>query len=211
MQSEINKALNLYKQIDEAISSHYKTHKKQPPCKKGCSTCCSQFFEISEVEYAIIDKSLHELPIEAQLELKMKAKKLVESLKKDWPDFYSRYFAENRRQIHDQAYYEQVERLEVTMPCVFLTDSGGCGIYASRPMVCRTTGGAFLHLFNKDPICSIMPVSLFTPLWQADLRHFKGDIDAIRWLPDDSPMTIKRPYPMFFYVHDRFEPSVKQY
>jgi len=204
MKTDIEKTLTLYKKIDETISTHFSTHKKQPPCKKGCSSCCSQFFEISEVEYAIIDDGLHSLSPEAQSRIKMKSQVLVDLFADTWSTFYDDYFSDSTNQLHDEAYYQRPERFEVNMPCVFLSDDGACEIYETRPMVCRTTGGGFLHIFNKDAICSLMPVSLFTPLWQADLRPFKEEIAAIRWLQDDSNMSIKRQYPMFYYVYKSF-------
>lgn len=205
MKSDINKTLNLYHRIDKAVESHYRTHKKQPPCKEGCASCCSQFFEVSEDEYATIDFLLHQLPIKEQSNLKIKAQVLLDIFQENWPDFYSDYFAATTSKLHNEAYYKRLERFQINIPCIFLSDEGRCEIYASRPIVCRTTGSGFLQLFNRGAICSVIHSSLFTPLWQADLRTFNIEIDKLRWIEEDSPMAIQRQYPLFYYVAKRFE------
>jgi Fe-S-cluster containining protein len=203
MKSDIKRTLNLYQTIDSRISQHYTAHKKQAPCKKGCSSCCSQFFEISELEYRIIEKALVQLPEESQSLLKTKANVMMEIFSQGWPEFYNSYFTSSTYLNHDEAYYQHPQRYLIHLPCIFLSDEGSCLIYEQRPIVCRTTGVSYIDLFNPGSICNVIKKGLFTPLWQADLRNLKADIEAIRWIKDDSQMGVKRQYPMFFYIYNR--------
>lgn len=195
--------LDLYKNIDKATTSHFQGNKKQPPCAKGCSSCCSQFFEISELEYDIIHDLLATQSNKQQIQLKNKSLVMMDMFQEHWPDFYDSYFKESTYLCHDEAYYNHPERFKVRIPCIFLSKEGACEIYEVRPIVCRTTGVGFIHLFNPGAICTVMKNGLFTPFWQADLRSFKEAIDAIRWLDDDSNIGVKRQYPMFFYIYNR--------
>ena len=203
MNNSYTETLALYKAIDQTIDEHFDQHKKQAPCAKGCASCCSQFFEISELEFILLTEFILTLPIEQQEKFKERANILFTSFKEHWPSFYEAYFTPTTVTSHSYEYYQHPERHKVVMPCVFLSEEGACQVYERRPLVCRTTGVGYQYLYNPGAVCNVIRRGLFTPLWQADLREFKPAIDAVRWLPDDSnEMGVKRQYPMFYYVYD---------
>jgi len=193
----------LYKRIDHTIEVHFDKQKTQAPCGKGCASCCSQFFEISELEFTIIAQHLNQLPADEQATIAKRASDLFASFQDHWPSFYEAFFTPKTIHLHTDAYYQHKDRYKVVMPCVFLSDEGSCTIYQKRPIICRTTGVAYQHLFNPGAVCNVIRHGLLTPLWQADLRPFAHEINAIRWLADDSnPLGVKRQYPMFYYCFD---------
>ena len=203
MNNLYNDTLDLYKRIDDVITAHFRTHKKQAPCAKGCASCCSQFFEISELEFCLIYEFIGHLPAEKQLMFKSNAKTLFSLFEEHWPIFYKTYFTTETIRINSIDYYKHPDRNNIVLPCIFLSSEGACEIYERRPIVCRTTGVGYQYVFNVGAICNVIHLGIFTPLWQANLRNFKTQINRVRWLKDDSSeIGIKRQFPMFYYAYD---------
>lgn len=57
-QSLAAKCLSLYGKIESIIKNYYNSGQQTPPCKKGCSDCCYNYFVISNIEFKIICKEL---------------------------------------------------------------------------------------------------------------------------------------------------------
>lgn len=196
------KALTLYTDIDLAVENHYKGRKKRPPCAKGCSSCCSQFFEISELEFELIFEVIAQWTASQKKELSKNAEIIFTAFKENWSDFYDAYFSPETLALNTNDYYNHPQRFEVSLPCIFLSSEGSCQIYDRRPNVCRTTGVGFQHLINTGAVCDYIKSGITTPFWQADLRPFKVPIEELRWLEDAlNPDMYKRQYPMFYYVY----------
>lgn len=212
MENLYEKALTLFDNIDKKLENHYQGKKRKPPCAKGCASCCSQFFEISELEFSIIYEGIKHLDDNKLSDLSSRSKILYGSFKEHWPQFYADYFNEDNIKRNDDEYYSLTDRFEVAMPCVFLSNEGSCDIYLNRPFICRTTGVGFTHLINRGAVCDYIKKGLLTPLWQADLRSFVTDIEDIRWIESDSnSIGYKRQYPMFYYVYDLFHGKGEKY
>ncbi len=194
----------LYKEIDSAVHEHYTKRKKQPPCGKGCASCCSQFFEVSEEEFSLIFEYINQLDQQSKNKIQKRADALYTLFKEHWPEFYESYFTNETISKNTDAYYDSEERFSITLPCVFLSDEGGCEIYDVRPLICRTTGVGFQHLINRGPVCNYIKHGLLTPLWQADLRPFVERIESIRWIENENAAEsdYKRLYPLLQYVID---------
>jgi len=206
------KTLDLYKRIDSKIEAHYKGKKKQAPCAKGCSACCSQFFEISEVEYVIILKHLKEWDKE-KLDIVIETAEIYRQvLEKYHNEFYREYFSEiAEEEFSEKHYYKDPERYRIHIPCVFLSEEGACNIYEYRPLVCRTTGVGYKLNLEFGNVCREIRSIFWARRWQADLREFQNEILSVNWLEskehDDSNeyTTVEpRQYPMYYYVNESF-------
>lgn len=198
-----NQLSELYNKIDSKVTKHYKKSVVQAPCKKGCAYCCTQFFEISDIEYAlIIEYMLTKSDYEREI-YRIKAHSLVNFFIENHPDFYKRYFSKDAVYEHTAAYYQDETRFIVRMPCPFLSESGACEIYPVRPLVCRTTGVGFIHLLNPGSVCEIIRHGLLTPLWQVNLLSMRKEIDMLRWPFDESPLGFKRQYPLFWRIYSQ--------
>lgn len=212
MDNLYEKILKLFDDINEKLENHYKGKRRKPPCAKGCASCCSQFFEISELEFAVIYEEIKKLDEKKIYELSNRSMVIYSSFKEHWPKFYADYFLDNNIKRNDDDYYNLSERFEVSLPCVFLSNEGSCDIYNKRPFICRTTGVGFTHLINRGAVCNYIRFGLATPLWQADLRSFMVDIEDIRWIESSTEdMGFKRQYPMFYYVYDLFHGKGDEY
>lgn len=187
---------DLYQQIDTAIINHFDKKKKQPPCGKGCASCCSQFFEISLTEFEPIKNDILTMSCADQTALKNKSMIFISLFQENWPDFYNEFFTNPLSDYDENRYYQHPGRFNVHLPCIFLSDEGSCTIYQHRPIVCRTTGGSYIHQPSIGPICNEIRHGLLARFWQADLRFLLKDIDAIRWST--------RQYPIFYLVYRHF-------
>lgn len=198
------RALSLYTEIDIAIEKHYKSKAKKAPCAKGCASCCSQFFEISELEFALMYETIKTYPLEKQTLLAEKAQIWISVFEDKWPDFYKEFFSSADKAFDEDHYYKHPERFKVHLPCIFLSDEGACEIYERRPLVCRTTGVGYKHNLNFGAICNEIRWGFLSRFWQADLRPFKSAIEAVSWLPPETGdyFDSKRQYPIFYYVYD---------
>lgn len=195
--------LDLYSRIDIKTTHHYeRPGQKQAPCAKGCSSCCSQFFEISLIEFILIINHLKSLEPDTLSLFKENARQISEAFKTHYPDFANAYFNGFCFSDIDDSYYQHPQRFKVHMPCVFLSKEGACGIYPVRPLTCRTTGVGYKKRFEWGSICNVIRHGIFAPLWQADLREFVGDIEDIAWVESDQGYI--RQYPMFYFMDQFF-------
>src|SRR5213592_3946040 len=101
-------------------------------CRKGCSDCCGQMFQITELEAAHISRAVKELSPEARVRMKQRAREYLpqrEALleKRDVPDAWGSLPPPGLR-----------------LPCPALED-GACRIYSHRPLICRKYG---IPLYN---------------------------------------------------------------
>jgi len=197
-----DRSKEIYINIDTKIDNHYKNKRKQAPCSKGCSSCCSQFFEISDLEFVVIFEKLKHLDEEKTLYYKDKSETIMSLFKEHWSSFYKGYFSKDTITLNNSDYYNHLDRFNVILPCVFLSAEGSCEIYNERPSTCRTTGVSFQHLINPGAVCGYIKFGLATPLWQANLIDTRDYIDSIKWIEDENTGEFKRQYPMFFFAYD---------
>jgi Fe-S-cluster containining protein len=208
----------LYHDIDLAINNHFNDfpdHKKTLPCKDGCSACCSQFFEISEGEALYI---LYYVSLQS-IDFQQKAKESLDiafsRFVHEFASFYQSHFKYSDTELFDyEAYFNDPIRFEIRIPCPFLSVQGSCTIYPARPIICRTTGSSYTTLDDCGEICEIIPSSLKSHQWQADLRHFQDRIWSFSELslldrddssnsPFDSDEIIElRQFPLFYSLYE---------
>lgn len=215
MDTMCQNTLKLYKEIDEHIDHHYKSTKlstyrfsnylsrtflanKQAPCGKGCASCCSQFFEISPVEFKVIQNYLMDIDSCLLAIFRENANILMSLFKEYHSDFFESYFTGLQAESEFQTYYKHPERFKIHLPCVFLSQEGACQIYPVRPLTCRTTGVGFKRRFEWGPICNEIRFGFLAHLWQADLRTFIPEINIITSKKIDGFNT--RQYPMFYFM-----------
>lgn len=190
----------LYREIDCEIDKHYNQKKNKMVCGRGCSSCCSQFFEVSELEFDVVRAYLNTLDEESRNRIDNRAQVIQEAFKDHYQDFYQKYYAPSNKVIFDEAYYARKERYEVVLPCVFLSREGFCEIYEARPLTCRTTGVGFTQWINRGAICSEIRFGLFTPFWQANLIKYAEQIESVRWIETEDGEAFKNQLPLFVWL-----------
>lgn len=103
-------------------------------CRNGCSDCCSQMFQITEVEAAYISAAVKTLPAGRRRELKTRARA---------------YTVERQELLASRMTPDAWGALPppgLRLPCPALVD-GACSIYEHRPMICRKYG---IPLYNPQ-------------------------------------------------------------
>lgn len=106
-------------------------------CRRGCTACCSQLFDITLLEAAYISRHLRSLPPEKQAELRRRAEA---------------YRPQRRKLLEGRARERWAQQIEgrlplegLRLPCPALDPDGACSIYEARPLVCRKFG---MPLYN---------------------------------------------------------------
>ncbi|MBK8207388.1 MAG: YkgJ family cysteine cluster protein [Planctomycetes bacterium] len=110
-------------------------------CAAGCSSCCSQIFQITEVEAARIAAHVAQLPPADRDLLQSRARENVR--KREW------LFSGNEQWGDSLSGGGN--------PCPALTTDGACGMYEARPIMCRKFG---VPIFNPDKPQNVMACEL---------------------------------------------------
>ena len=121
-------------QIDEEFDRNRRLHAARIQCRPGCTDCCQQLFQITEVEAAYISRGMKTLDAALQEELKARARPYLEERQKlvartGEPEAWGSLPAPGTR-----------------LPCPALR-GGVCAIYDFRPLICRKFG---MPLYNPD-------------------------------------------------------------
>ena len=99
-------------------------------CGRGCTACCRVQLTLSPVEAMAVRVALAGLSRATRERIRARAGSLARE-----------------------------EQLERHTPCVMLEEDGGCAIYASRPLVCRTQGHALRYPIGTLPDEAIFALS----------------------------------------------------
>jgi Fe-S-cluster containining protein len=133
-------------------------------CRRGCSQCCSQIFNITLIDAYIIAEHVRTLPSERQNILKKKAREYI--------DIRSR-----------TAFGEQSEdefSLKPRIACPALGVEGECTIYEARPVICRRFGIPIYDYKNPDKV------------YACELNFENGEeIDDKELIPNQTAIGIK--------------------
>lgn len=160
-------------------------------CRRGCSECCSQLFQITEIEAAYISKGVKALPAERREGLRDRAQSYLPQ----------RLALLSSRGVPDA--WGALPPPGLRLPCPALVD-GACSIYDHRPLICRRYG---IPLYNPQKPDRIFACELnFTPgaeITDPDLIQIHTDLDH-RWRAvqadynesggqrDSQPLTVAR-------------------
>jgi Fe-S-cluster containining protein len=121
-------------EIDEEFARNRRLHGDRIQCRAGCSDCCHQLFQITEIEAAAISRGVAALPRAARDALR---------------DRSGPYLAARHELIARQGEPEAWGQLPppgTRLACPALVD-GACAIYEYRPLICRKFG---IPLWNPD-------------------------------------------------------------
>lgn len=120
--------------IEVEFSRNRTLHGARIQCGPGCSDCCSQLFQITEVEAAVLSAGVRTLPETQQNQLRERAAGYLEAR--------ARLVSEKGEQEAWGGLPPEGTRL----PCPALAE-GVCTVYEWRPLICRKYG---IPLYNPD-------------------------------------------------------------
>ena len=110
-------------------------HGERIHCRRGCSHCCYQLFQITEPEAAVIWRAVKEMPAAERGDLQARARA---------------YLPAREAILREHGLIEAWGHLppECTrLACPALSGDGACRIYDSRPLICRKYG---IPLYNPQ-------------------------------------------------------------
>jgi Fe-S-cluster containining protein len=102
-------------------------HGEKIHCRRGCSDCCSQMFQITEMEAAYISSAMKALPESRRLQMRKRAQNYLEQRAKLLAS----------RNAPDAWGALPPPGLRLSCPAL---ENGACTIYEHRPMICRKYG-----------------------------------------------------------------------
>jgi Fe-S-cluster containining protein len=127
---------NICRAVEEEFARNRELHGSRIQCRSGCTDCCSQLFQITEVEAAVVSEGIAALPEEQQQRLRAKAQTYLKERQR---------LAKSLRGGVAEA-WGSLPPPGSRLPCPALED-GACQIYAHRPLICRKFG---IPLYNPD-------------------------------------------------------------
>lgn len=165
---------------------------EQIRCRSGCSDCCGQLFQITEIEAAVISQAVAGLAESERSALRAKAKD---------------YAGKRRELVGKTGQVEAWGSLPPRgsrLPCPALTAEGACSIYDSRPLICRKFGvplyyadkpgqvfACELNFKNGDAIDDGELIQIQTGL-HAAWKKVQQDYNEAGGYRDDEPITVAR-------------------
>lgn len=104
-------------------------HSDQLACRKGCVLCCFGLFEISRLDLARLEAGIAALPPDVRERVEGESDDIL--ARHPHPDDWEEVSEEER-----DAFFIRTAGVK----CPMLDPSGGCSVYADRPLLCRTFG-----------------------------------------------------------------------
>lgn len=174
------------------FSRNRSLHGSRIQCRPGCSDCCGQLFQITELEAAVISAAVTKMSEPGRAALRTKAEL---------------YTTQRRALIAQRGETEAWGSLPPPgsrLPCPALTADGACGIYEARPLICRKFGiplyyadkpgqvfACELNFRNGDAIDDGELIQIQTAL-HAEWKQVQRDYDAAGGHRDPDPITVAR-------------------
>ena len=106
------------------------------PCCQGCSACCIGLFPITRLDALELQRGLDRLPPLQREAIVARARSQVAVLESAYPILESNSALDS---LDDRMIDGLVEQFS-DLPCPALGADGRCGVYAFRPLTCRTMG-----------------------------------------------------------------------
>jgi Fe-S-cluster containining protein len=118
----------------EEFERNRRLHGEAIHCRAGCSDCCHQLFQITEIEAAIVSRGAAQLPDHLRAEAARRAASYLTSREKITAT------------AGEPEAWGSLPPPGARLPCPALQD-GTCLIYDYRPLICRKFG---MPLWNPD-------------------------------------------------------------
>ena len=122
-------------QVAAEFERNLAIHGDRIHCCRGCSQCCYQLFQITEIEAAVISRAVKTMPETEREDLRARARA---------------YLPQREAIVRQHGMIEAWGRLPpegTRLACPALSDDGACRIYEHRPLICRKFG---IPLYNPQ-------------------------------------------------------------
>ncbi|WP_246369862.1 YkgJ family cysteine cluster protein [Saccharibacillus deserti] len=149
----------LYQDVERTIEDYRAGSPKQPPCHEGCSSCCSDYFPVSQVEFELLLVYMERHWSREEIrEAFGRAEENLAALERENPAMHASLTHTVDRKGELEAVRRHAGRN--SFPCPLLdADSGRCRVYPARPFLCRTHGsshtfyGSWRERLQSERVC----------------------------------------------------------
>lgn len=117
---------------EKEFDRNFELYPGQMQCRKGCFLCCSQMFRITLIDAAVVSRAIKRLDSETRKKMQEKARQYIKRKEE--------MVLEKGKQIDLDYESDEISTIGLRLPCPALSEIGACGIYESRPIVCRKFG-----------------------------------------------------------------------
>jgi Fe-S-cluster containining protein len=177
--------------VDEEFARNREMHGDKIRCGPGCTDCCSQLFQITEVEAAEISRGVREMEPDARRRLTERAVPYMEARSK-------MVTAKGEPEA-----WGSLPPMGTRLPCPALED-GVCSIYEFRPLICRKFGiplynpakpervfACELNFTEGDEIVDYHLVEIQSAIHE-DFKSINTDYSDNGGKMEDEPLTVAR-------------------
>ena len=117
---------------EKEFDRNFNLYPGQMQCRKGCFLCCSQVFRITLIDAAIVSKAVKKLDSETLTKMQDRSRLYLKK-----KDEMVNERADEMNLDHESV---KISTIGLRLACPALDENGACGIYESRPIVCRKFG-----------------------------------------------------------------------
>lgn len=149
------------------------------PCDRGCHQCCIGPFPITLLDAAELRRGIRTLPAGARHTIEARARDQIRGMEVAFPRLAINPILDS---WPDSEADELVARF-ADLPCPALQPNGVCGVYAFRPVTCRTMG---IPVATGSSVGGACAVQTFVPVVRLS-RALREEEDRLaeeeaRWL-----------------------------
>jgi Fe-S-cluster containining protein len=187
----IDRYMEICRDWDREFQRNRALYGPQIQCRPGCSDCCHQLFQITEIEAAHISNGIRQLAADLRSRLQARAKPYLDA---------RRAMVTARG---EQEAWGSLPPPGTRLPCPALED-GACTIYEYRPLICRKFGiplyspakpgqvfACELNFRAGDSIDDGQLVQIQTSLYH-DAKQLQADYNDAGGRRDPNPITVAR-------------------
>jgi Fe-S-cluster containining protein len=115
-------------------------------CQNGCSACCRGLFDITLLDAFYLKRGFDRLPDQLNAEIAVAASTRLDLLSGVNPAFVEPWLLNSIPESDWDALMPE----EDETPCLLLSETGGCLVYAHRPMTCRLNGIPLIDVSGEE-------------------------------------------------------------
>jgi Fe-S-cluster containining protein len=148
------------KLTEREFDRNFNLYPGQMQCRKGCFICCSQMFRITLVDAAVVSRAIKRLDPETRRKMQEKARQYIkrkkemvlERAKEVNSDDEDKDMVPQNPSLRITTIDPEVSTIGLRLTCPALDENGACGIYESRPIVCRKFGMPIYDLKKSEEL-----------------------------------------------------------
>lgn len=115
-------------------------------CRNGCSECCCGLFDITLLDAMYLKRGFDALPETQQAGILQAASLRLQQLSNVNPAFMEPWLLNGIPENDWDALMPEEDEI----PCLLLSETGGCLVYDSRPMTCRLNGIPLIDVSGEE-------------------------------------------------------------